>query len=52
MHPDKILSNAGAKAGDSLILTKPLGVGVINTAGRVGEASDAAKEKAVLNMTT
>jgi selenide,water dikinase len=52
VHPGKILSNAGARSGDSLILTKPLGVGVINTAGRVGEASAEATAKAVLNMIT
>lgn len=52
VHPEKVLSNAGARPGDSLILTKPLGVGIINTANRVGEASPEAVEKAVLNMTT
>jgi len=52
IHPGRIFSNAGAKAGDSLILTKPLGVGIINTAGRVGEASREAMTKALLNMTT
>ena len=32
IHPDKIISNANAKVGDSLILTKPLGIGIITTA--------------------
>jgi selenide, water dikinase len=32
VHPKKIMSNAGAKAGDKLVLTKPLGVGVLTTA--------------------
>jgi selenide,water dikinase len=32
IHPDKIISNATAKIGDSLILTKPLGIGIITTA--------------------
>ena len=32
VHPDKVLTNSGAKPGDMLILTKPLGVGVITTA--------------------
>ena len=31
-HPNKILSNATSKVGDVLILTKPLGVGILNTA--------------------
>ena len=32
IHPQKIISNAGAKVGDSLVLTKPLGTGIITTA--------------------
>ena len=32
VHPDKIIMKSGAKAGDKLILTKPLGTGIINTA--------------------
>ncbi len=32
IHPDKVLFNRGAKAGDSLILTKPLGTGIVSTA--------------------
>jgi selenide,water dikinase len=32
VHPDKVLSNANAKPGDVLILTKPLGTGILNTA--------------------
>lgn len=31
VHPDRMITNAGAKPGDSLILTKPLGMGVITT---------------------
>jgi selenide,water dikinase len=31
IHPDKILTNAGANAGDKLILTKPIGVGILTT---------------------
>jgi selenide,water dikinase len=34
VHPDRVLSNAGARLGDSLILTKPLGTGVIATASK------------------
>jgi selenide, water dikinase len=52
VHPDKILANAGAKPGDSIILTKPLGVGIINTANRVKEASAEAVDKAIKSMTT
>ena len=32
VHPDKIRANAGAKPGDQLILTKPIGVGILTTA--------------------
>lgn len=32
IHPQKIIANAGAKVGDSLVLTKPLGTGIITTA--------------------
>jgi selenide,water dikinase len=32
VHPDKILANTGAKVGDKLILTKPIGVGILTTA--------------------
>jgi selenide,water dikinase len=34
VHPDRVLTNAGARAGDSLILTKPLGTGIIATASK------------------
>lgn len=40
IHPDKIITNAGAKPGDILFLTKPLGSGVISTAVRAGKATD------------
>lgn len=36
IHPDKILKNAGAKPGDELILTKPIGTGIITTAAKAG----------------
>jgi selenide,water dikinase len=32
IHPDRIISNANAKVGDLLVLTKPLGIGIITTA--------------------
>jgi selenide,water dikinase len=52
VNPDNILSNADAKVGDVIIQTKPLGVGIVNTANRVGEASDQAVELAINCMTT
>ncbi len=39
VHPDRILANQGLKPGDRLILTKPLGTGVMNTAVKAGLAS-------------
>jgi len=41
IHPDKILSKKGFAVGDRIILTKPLGTGIINTAVKGGLASDA-----------
>lgn len=32
VHPDRVLTNRGAEAGDRLVLTKPIGTGIINTA--------------------
>lgn len=52
VHPDRIYSNNGGQPGDKLILTKRLGVGIICTAGRVGEASPEAMAEAVASMTT
>lgn len=40
VHPRKIISNAGAKPGDVLILTKPIGTGIISTAVKNGLADD------------
>jgi selenide,water dikinase len=37
VHPEKVVTNAGAKPGDSLVLTKPLGTGIISTALKSGE---------------
>ena len=45
IHPYKVLTNGGAKIGDALILTKPLGTGIINTAIKGGLASNEAIEK-------
>ncbi len=38
VHPDRILTKAGARIGDALFLTKPLGTGLIATAGKFEEA--------------
>ena len=51
-HPDKILTNAGARADDVLFLTKPLGIGVATTAARAGLVSEETRNYAVRLMTT
>ena len=38
VHPDKIVLKGGARAGDALVLTKPLGIGIISTAIKMGRA--------------
>jgi selenide,water dikinase len=50
VHPDKILSNAKAVAGDKLVLTKPLGTGIISTALKAGMASGKAIKEMVESM--
>ena len=52
VHPDRILANGGAKAGDVLVLTKALGTGVISTAIKQGKAEPAWIEAAAKSMTT
>jgi len=47
VHPDKVLSNANAQVGDVLIITKPIGVGVMNTAIKGGMASEDEIKKAI-----
>jgi selenide,water dikinase len=51
VHPDKVLTNAGARLGDRLILTKPLGTGVIATAMKGRLASPEAEAEAIRVMT-
>jgi len=52
VHPDKIIPKAGAHVGDKLILTKPLGVGIINTALKRGIADDQHVQNAMQIMAT
>jgi len=52
IHPDKVVLNTGARTGDKLILTKPLGTGIISTAVKGGVASADAEAKIVKSMTT
>lgn len=50
VHPKRIFKNSGAKAGDELILTKPLGTGIVNTAVKAELASEAASRQVIQVM--
>jgi len=52
VDPDKMLTNAGGREGDALVLTKPLGTGVIATALKAGSAPEQAVSEASRHMTT
>ncbi len=52
IDPSRVLTNTGARAGDVLLLTKPLGTGIIATALKFDRAPDAAKAAAIRSMTT
>lgn len=51
VHPDRIYTNCGARPGDVLLLTKPLGTGLVNTASKAGMASEQAEREAAQVMT-
>lgn len=51
VHPDKVFKNCGARPGDVLILTKPLGTGIVNTAVKADMASEEAKAEVIRVMT-
>lgn len=52
VHPKKVLTNAGAKAGDVLVLTKPLGTGIATTAIKRGLASKQLVNRVTTQMAT
>ncbi len=52
VHPDAVLTNAGGRAGDVLVLTKPLGAGTVATAIKRGLAGDELVARAIDVMTT
>jgi selenide,water dikinase len=52
IHPEKVVYNTGARAGDRLLLTKALGTGIISTALKAGMADDAVVAGAVNSMAT
>lgn len=50
IHPQKVVTKSGAKKGDKLILTKPLGTGILTTALKAGLLSDKTKAKLIEQM--
>jgi selenide,water dikinase len=50
VHPDRVLANAGAQPGDVLILTKPIGTGIVGTAIKFDRAPQAAVDAAIASM--
>ena len=51
VHPKKVLLNRGARPGDALVLTKPVGTGIISTALKAGMASGEQVRQSVAVMT-
>jgi selenide,water dikinase len=52
VRPDKVITNTGARAGDVLVLTKPIGTGILSTALKNGLISEADMDAAIRVMTT
>ncbi len=52
VHPRHLLTNRGAKEGDTLILTKPLGTGILTTAAKAGLLGPAETEEMIRSMTS
>ena len=52
VHPEKFWKNYGAQTGDRLILTKPLGTGIVNTAIKADMVSEEAREATLKSMKT
>lgn len=52
VHPRRVLTNAGVQLGDALVLTKPLGTGILATAMKAGLISPFAEAQAIESMAT
>lgn len=52
IHPEKVITNAGARPGDSLILTKPLGTGILTTGHKFDFITEYQLSEAIQSMLT
>jgi len=52
IHPERVVTNSGAKPGDVLILTKPLGTGILTTAFKFDDITEAELQEAATVMST
>lgn len=52
VHPKKVIRNAGARAGDALILTKPIGTGIFSTALKQGMVEEKNAQDVIESMVT
>ena len=52
VHPDRVLTNSGARPGDVLLLTKPIGIGILTSAMKADLCSKESTELAMRLMTT
>lgn len=52
VHPDKVLTNSGARPGDALILTKPLGIGILTTAAKAELVEQSVLDRIYRQMAT
>lgn len=52
VHPEKLITNANARVGDKLVLTKPLGTGILSTAIKAGVASEKTTAEVTRSMAT
>lgn len=52
VHPKKVLTNSGAQPGDALILTKPLGIGILTTAAKAGLVEQPVLDRIYRQMAT
>jgi len=52
VHPDRLVTNGGARAEDKLVLTKPLGTGIISTAVKAGVVNEETATKVIQCMAT